>query len=530
MSKIENYDGIVVKGAREHNLKNISLKVPRNQLTVITGLSGSGKSSVAFDIIYAEGQRRYIESLSAYARNFLEQLKKPDVDGITGLSPAIAIDQKTTITNPRSTVGTTTEIYDYMRLLFSRVGKPMCPIHKTPVTSQKPQEIIADILKMPKGTKYFLMAPVVQDQKGEFLSEFQKWARKGFVRARVDGVWIELEKAKKLAKHKRHHIDLLIDRLIVDEKYQSRLAESLNVALSMAKGLAKVEVVDGVSKLYSIHQSCPQCGYSFQELDPRMFSFNNPRGACESCDGLGYKELQSEVDVQSDEDGEDIEDYDVYAQKTCEACQGSRLNEAARNVVIEGKHIGEYSNLSTKKLSQQLSQIKFKGSDALVAEKIIQQIVNRLSYLDRVGASYLSLNRQTRTLSGGEMQRIRLASQVGSALVGVLYVLDEPSIGLHPRDHARLLDIIKEIRDRGNTVLLVEHDEDTIEAADHILDLGPGAGVLGGQLVAQGTLEDIKNSSASLTGQYLSKKKSVSRPSAIRKGNGKFYRWTLQWI
>ncbi len=517
------YDGIVIKGAREHNLKNISLKIPRNKITVLTGLSGSGKSSVAFDIIYAEGQRRYVESLSAYARNYMDQLKKPDVDGISGLSPSIAIDQKTTISNPRSTVGTTTEIYDYMRLLFARVGKPKCPIHNVPVSSQTPQQIAADIMALPSGTKYYLMAPIVQDQKGEFLSEFQRWARKGFVKAKVDGVWIELDKAKKLAKHKRHNIDILIDRLIVDSKYQSRLAESLNVAISMAKGLVKVEVVGGGEpKLYSLHQSCPVCGYSFEELDSRMFSFNNPRGACPDCDGLGYIETSVEHKTQHSDEEDENDEFDPYSVHICTSCKGTRLNPAARNVFIADKNISDLVSLPVAHLLGELDKLSFLGSDAIVANKIIEQIQDRLRYLVRVGTGYLSLHRQTRTLSGGEMQRIRLASQVGSALVGVLYVLDEPSIGLHPRDHFRLLDIIREICNRGNTVLLVEHDEDTIQAADHIIDLGPGAGILGGQVMAEGNLKDIIESPGSLTGQYLSKSRVVPSPESYRIGSGKF--------
>ncbi|MCB0390768.1 MAG: excinuclease ABC subunit UvrA [Bdellovibrionales bacterium] len=512
------FDGITVKGAREHNLKNISLQVPRDKITVITGLSGSGKSSVAFDIIYAEGQRRYVESLSAYARNFMEQLKKPDVDSITGLSPSIAIDQKTTITNPRSTVGTTTEIYDFLRLLYARIGHPKCPEHQVEVQSQKPQQIVDDILSGPKGGKFFVLAPVVQDQKGEFLAEFQKWARKGFTRAKVDGQWMELENAKKLTKHKRHNIDLLIDRLVIDEKYRNRLSESINLALIMAKGMLKIEPLGKEAKLYSIHQACPICGYSFPELDPRMFSFNNPRGACEACDGLGY--IEYEYEYEGDE--EEIEDFDPYDIEVCETCHGTRLNAAARNVLVDGKNIAEVSDLPASELLEYFKNLKLEGSEKIIGDKIIKQITDRLTYLNRVGTGYLSLSRPTRTLSGGEMQRIRLASQVGSSLIGVLYVLDEPSIGLHPRDHHRLLEIIKEIRDRGNTVLLVEHDEDTIESADYIIDLGPGAGIQGGQLLVEGSLEELKRNKESLTAQYLNKKKQIPCPDSYRKGHGTY--------
>ena len=516
------YDGIILKGAREHNLKNITLHVPRNQMTVITGLSGSGKSSIAFDIIYAEGQRRYVESLSAYARNFMEQLKKPDVDSITGLSPAIAIDQKTTIANPRSTVGTTTEIYDFLRLLYARIGHPKCPIHNVEVKSQRPQQIVEDIFRQVQGNKFLLLAPVVQDEKGEFLAEFQKWARKGFVRARVDGQWVELEKAKKLAKHKRHHIDLLIDRLIVEEKYRSRTIESLNLALSLAKGMVKVEFLGQPAKLYSIHQACPECGYSFPELDPRLFSFNNPRGACEDCNGLGYIGSEHNFSVAENEEEEVEDSYDPYSIEICQACQGTRLNAQARNVLIDGKNIAEMSVLPATELQEYLSTLHLIGSEKIIGEKILQQIRQRLEYLIRVGTGYLSLNRPTRTLSGGEMQRIRLASQVGSSLVGVLYVLDEPSIGLHPRDHHRLLQIIKDIRDRGNTVLLVEHDEDTIAAADYVIDLGPGAGVRGGELLVEGSLQKLMETPNSLTAQYLSKRKSIPLPAKRRPGNGLF--------
>ncbi|MCB9026496.1 MAG: excinuclease ABC subunit UvrA [Bdellovibrionaceae bacterium] len=515
-----DYNGITVKGAREHNLKNVTLHVPRDKITVITGLSGSGKSSVAFDIIYAEGQRRYVESLSAYARNFMEQLKKPDVDSITGLSPSIAIDQKTTITNPRSTVGTTTEIYDFLRLLYARIGHPKCPIHQLEVKSQKPQQIVEDVFSLAKATKFFVLAPVVQDQKGEFLAEFQKWARKGFVRAKVDGQWVELEKAKKLAKHKRHNIDLLIDRLIVEDKYKTRLNESLNLALTMAKGMVKIEPVGKESKLYSIHQACPECGYSFLELDPRMFSFNNPRGACAECDGLGYIEYENEYEGGDEEGAED--DFDPYSNESCGECKGARLNAAARNVIVDGKNISQMSELPASELLEYLNTLPLVGTEKIIGDKILKQIKDRLSYIVRVGTGYLSLSRPTRTLSGGEMQRIRLASQVGSSLIGVLYVLDEPSIGLHPRDHQRLLEIIKEIRDRGNTVILVEHDEDTIASADYVIDLGPGAGILGGELLVEGSLEKLLQTSQSLTAQYLTKKKSIPLPKERRKGNGKY--------
>ena len=486
-------------------------------MTVLTGLSGSGKSSVAFDIIYAEGQRRYVESLSVYARNFMEQLKKPDVDSISGLSPAIAIDQRTTTTSPRSTVGTVTEVYDYLRLLFTKVGQPLCPEHQIPVSSQKPEQIVEDILSLPKGAPFYLLAPMVIDSKGEFLAEFHQWARKGFVRAKVDGKWIELSEAKKLSKHHRHNIDLLVDRLKAEDKWRSRLTESVNLALSMSQGTIRVERPDKKeSKLYSIHQACPECGYSFPELDSRLFSFNNPRGACTECEGLGEIEYYEDSNA-NEEDGEE-----VYFFETCQACQGQRLKPHALNVVINGKNISQYAQLSVDRLLKELEALKLKPRDAFIAEKIIKQMTSRLEYIQRVGAHYLSLDRPTKTLSGGEMQRIRLASQVGSSLVGVLYVLDEPSIGLHPRDHQRLLDIMKEVRDRGNTVLVVEHDEDTIRNADYVIDLGPGAGSQGGEVMAQGTPSQIAKASKSLTGQYLSRKKKVEVPKQRRQGNGTF--------
>ncbi len=510
-------NGITVKGAREHNLKNFSTFIPRNQITVITGLSGSGKSSLAFDTIYAEGQRRYVESLSAYARNFLEQMKKPDVDAISGLSPAIAIDQKSISTNPRSTVGTVTEIYDYLRLLYARIGTPYCPDHKVPVSSQSPEQIVEDILKMKKGTKFFVMAPMVKSRKGEFLADFQKWAQKGFTRAKVDGRWVELASAKKLAKTKTHDIDLLIDRLVMKSGVETRLRESLHLALSMAEGQALIsEVGKEEPRLYSIHSACPECGMSFPELEPRLFSFNNPKGACETCHGLGSVEM-GEV-YENDEVGE--LEVDDYALDVCPDCEGTRLRSEARHVLLDGHTITSLTVQPAEKLLSFLDELHLDPRHQLIGEKILKQIQGRLGYLTRVGCGYLSLERPTRTLSGGEAQRIRLASQVGSALVGILYVLDEPSIGLHPRDHARLLEILKEIRDRGNTIIMVEHDEDTMKGADHLIDLGPRAGRLGGELIAEGTPTEIANHTSSLTGQYLSKKKSIPVPTKRRKGHG----------
>ncbi len=525
--------GITVKGAREHNLKSVDVRIPRGQITVVTGLSGSGKSSLAFDTIYAEGQRRYVESLSAYARSFIEQMKKPDVDSITGLAPAIAIDQKSISHNPRSTVGTVSEVYDYLRLLMARIGVPECPVHQIPVAAQSPQQIVSDIMARPRGAKFFLLAPVFRDKKGEFQAEFQKWARRGFAKVRVDGQWLDLANAPKLARHRAHDIDLLVDRLIVDDAQVNRVKSSLNLALSLAHGQVLIEYVGGQSKMYSIHQACPECGYSFPEIEPRFFSFNNPRGACPDCNGLGTKDIEEyEVNESShqkewrvlnqklkvDED-EDVE-LDERALRICSTCQGTRLKTEALNVKLDGRNIAELSHLSIQELHKHLKQLKLDSRQQLIGEKILAQITDRLSYLERVGASYLSLDRPTRTLSGGEAQRIRLASQVGSALVGVLYVLDEPSIGLHPRDHHRLIEILKEIRDMGNTVLMVEHDEESIREADYLIDLGPRAGRLGGQLISAGSPNEVSSDPKSLTGQYLSGRMKVDMPVSRRKGSG----------
>ncbi len=538
-------DGIIVKGAREHNLKNISVTIPRNKVTVFTGLSGSGKSSLAFDTVYAEGQRRYVESLSAYARNFLEQLKKPNVDSVTGLSPAIAIDQKTVGLNPRSTVGTITEVYDYLRLLFAKVGTPLCPDHHMPVSSQTPNQIIDDVLKKGNGAKLFIMAPMAEGKKGEFLAEFQKWFKKGFVKAKVDGEFVEIESiiaaSKKLAKTKEHNIDLVVDQIILKEGIRHRLSESVNTALSLAAGRIVIETAKGERTNFSLHSACPQCGFSFPEMEPRLFSFNNPRGACGTCHGLGTLDLVeeeefSESDVgarkldkvkysykgQKVSDSDDDEDEAEIVITACPDCHGARLKKESLNVKIEDKNIAELSMISILELNQFISKIKWSDKNKFIADKITKQITDRLNYLDRVGTSYLSLSRQASTLSGGEAQRIRLATQVGSALIGCMYVMDEPSIGLHPRDHHRLLEIIQELKDRGNTIILVEHDEDTIMSADFVVDLGPRAGKLGGDIMAQGTPQELMKDPHSVTGQYLSRKKRIAVPSERRKGSGQF--------
>jgi excinuclease ABC subunit A len=538
-------DGIVVKGAREHNLKNISVTIPRNKITVFTGLSGSGKSSLAFDTVYAEGQRRYVESLSAYARNFLEQLKKPNVDSVTGLSPAIAIDQKTVGLNPRSTVGTITEVYDYLRLLYAKVGTPLCPDHHIPVSSQTPNQIIDDVLKKGNGAKLFIMAPMAEGKKGEFLAEFQKWFKKGFVKAKVDGEFVEIESiiaaSKKLAKTKEHNIDLVVDQIILKEGIRHRLSESINTALSLAAGRIVIETAKGERTNFSLHSACPKCGFSFPEMEPRLFSFNNPRGACVTCHGLGTLDLVeeeefSESDVgarkldkvkysykgQKVSDGDDEEEEAEIVMTACPDCNGARLKKESLNVKIEDKNIAELSAISILELNQFVSKIKWSEKNKFIADKITKQITDRLNYLDRVGTSYLSLSRQASTLSGGEAQRIRLATQVGSALIGCMYVMDEPSIGLHPRDHHRLLEIIQELKERGNTIILVEHDEDTIMSADFVVDLGPRAGKLGGDIMAQGTPQELMKNPNSMTGQYLSRKKRILVPTERRKGNGQF--------
>ena len=535
-------DGISILGARENNLKNISLTIPRDKMTVITGLSGSGKSTLAFDTIYAEGQRRYVEGLSAYARNFLDQFKKPEVDSITGLSPAIAIDQKSVSHSPRSTVGTVTEVYDFLRLMFAKVGVPHCPTHHIPVESQTPQAIVDDIYKMSEGAKFLVLAPMAIGKKGEFHNEFEKWLKKGFVRAKVDGQYIELEGAKKLAKTKAHDIDLVVDRLILKKDIRRRLSESVQNAIAQSDGHVVIELVTGERKSYSIHSACPECGFSFPNIEPRFFSFNNPRGACESCHGLGTLDLEEQLDEdgetrrfaettkysykgkarpKTDEDDEsNEEDLDILDLSVCSACKGTRLKPESLSVLIDGKNIAQYAALASSDLQGALKKIHFAQRDRAIAEKILEQILSRLDYLVRVGVGYLSLDRSTRTLSGGESQRIRLASQVGSSLIGVLYVLDEPSIGLHPRDHDRLLEILKDLRDLGNTVLIVEHDEDTILAADEVIDIGPRAGVLGGNVMAKGSPSQIAKDPKSLTGQYISGKISIPTPAVRRVGNG----------
>ncbi len=539
-----DFDGIRVKGAREHNLKNVHVEIPRNKITVITGLSGSGKSSIAFDTIYAEGQRRYVDSLSTYARNFLDKLKKPDVDSIVGLSPAIAIDQKSVGLNPRSTVGTVTEVYDYLRLLYAKVGTPHCPTHHIPVAGQTPDQIIDDVMKMAAGSRLIVLSPFVQGKKGEFLNDFQKFIKRGFVSAKIDGAYVELESAKKLTKTKSHDIDIVIDKIVMKPEVRGRLAESIHMAIQHGGGRVAIERADKTleRKTYSIHSACPVCGFGFPEIEPRFFSFNNPRGACKTCNGLGTIDIEEIEQVQyqsgdeprmvqnvkyrisdkiahkteEDEDGE----VDELAIRMCPECLGTRLAEGPRNVLIAGKAITQLANLSAIELRETLQASEWSSRGQLIAEKILKQIDSRLNYLIRVGTGYLSMDRPTRTLSGGEAQRIRLATQVGSSLIGVLYVLDEPSIGLHPRDHHRLLDILRDLKDLGNTILMVEHDEDTIRSADYLIDIGPRAGLLGGSVIAAGTPQQIQDEPSSITGGYLSGRLSIPVPKKRRKGSG----------
>ena len=590
-------DRIVIRGAREHNLKAIDLEIPRDQLVVITGLSGSGKSSLAFDTIYAEGQRRYVESLSAYARQFLEQMEKPDVDSIEGLSPAISIEQKTTSKNPRSTVGTVTEIYDYLRVLFARVGVPHCPQCGKEISAQTVQQMVDRVQTLPGGSRLLVLAPVVRGRKGEYRKLFFDLKRQGYVRVRVNGQVRELTEDIELAKTKKHTIEVVVDRIIIREGLGTRLADSLETALRLADGVAQVEVVDGPAMLFSERLACAECGISFPEVSPRMFSFNNPYGACPACGGIGtryevdparvvpeekrslnqgalapwagqpgsvfkqtlqvlarrhkfsldtpwgklsktardiilhgetgdgfegvlkildrkYKETLSE-----DSRGE-IEHF--MTLQDCPACEGSRLRPEALAVKIARRSIADLVRLPIKTAGEFFDTLKLTEREVAIARRVLKEVRERLGFLTAVGLDYLTLARPAATLSGGEGQRIRLATQIGSSLVGVLYILDEPSIGLHQRDNRRLLDTLKRLRDLGNTVLVVEHDEETIRSADFVVDLGPGAGEHGGHVVAMGTPDEIVSNPASLTGRFLAGKEQIRPPAGRRAPEGKF--------
>ncbi|MBO8159013.1 excinuclease ABC subunit UvrA [Thermosyntropha sp.] len=611
-------DFIYIKGAREHNLKNIELKIPRDKLVVFTGVSGSGKSSLAFDTIYSEGQRRYVESLSTYARQFLGQMDKPDVDYIEGLSPSISIDQKSTSNNPRSTVGTVTEIYDYLRLLFARVGKPHCPHCKVPIQRQTVDQVVDSLLSLPEKTKIKVLAPVVKGQKGEHRKVLQNLFKDGFVRVMVDGYEYTADEEIVLDKNKKHDISAVVDRLVIREGIRSRLAEAVEMAFELSEGIVNVVILgeDGKEdiKIFSRDFACTSCGFSLPELSPRMFSFNSPFGACPECDGLGEKKeidphlvldmdksleegaiiawangfhsyyqqvtasmarlykipmdkplkklTKKQLDIilygngdekflvtytnsygetgtfrtsyegvinnlsrryretKSDASREEIERYMTSAP--CTACKGKRLKPEVLWVLIEGKSIADVTAMSVKEAALFFENLRLSERDEMIARQVIKEIKSRLKFLLDVGLDYLTLDRAAGTLSGGEAQRIRLATQVGSSLVGVLYVLDEPSIGLHQRDNNRLIGTLKRLRDLGNTVIVVEHDEDTIRSADFIVDIGPGAGVHGGEIVTAGTLEEVMNDEKSLTALYLSGKMDIKVPASRRKGNGKY--------
>jgi excinuclease ABC subunit A len=606
---------IFVKGAREHNLKNIDIEIPRDKLIVFTGLSGSGKSSLAFDTIYAEGQRRYVESLSSYARQFLGQMEKPDVDYIEGLSPAISIDQKTTSKNPRSTVGTVTEIYDYLRLLYARIGIPHCPVCGREITQQTIDQIVDRVITLPEGSKIQVLAPVVRGRKGEHIKELEAARRGGFVRVRVDGSVYDLSETIKLEKNKKHTIDIVVDRLVIHPEIRSRLADSIETASSLSGGLTVVSVVDGEDLLFSQNYACPEHGISVEELTPRMFSFNNPFGACPKCTGLGVfmkidpdliipdkslsvnkgglkasgwamegstiasmymnalaKRYHFSLDTPIGELPETVVDILLYGTKgekitverrneygsgvyhtefegiinnlerrfretqsnwikeeiegymraiPCDACHGKRLSPISLAVTVGGINISDFCDKSVTEALGFINQLQLTDRENMIARTILKEIRSRLGFLQSVGLEYLTLSRSSGTLSGGESQRIRLATQIGSSLMGVLYILDEPSIGLHQRDNDKLLATLKHLRDLGNTVIVVEHDEDTMRAADHIVDIGPGAGIHGGNVVFNGKVEDIVNCEESITGQYLSGKKRVEVPKQRRKGNGK---------
>ncbi|OQP00207.1 excinuclease ABC subunit UvrA [Parageobacillus galactosidasius] len=608
-------DKIIVKGARAHNLKNIDVEIPRDKLVVLTGLSGSGKSSLAFDTIYAEGQRRYVESLSAYARQFLGQMDKPDVDAIEGLSPAISIDQKTTSRNPRSTVGTVTEIYDYLRLLFARIGRPVCPEHGIEIKSQTIEQMVDRLLAYPERTKMQILAPVVSGRKGTHAKTLEDIRKQGYVRVRVDGEMRELTEDIELEKNKKHSIEVVVDRIIIKEGIAARLADSLETALKLADGKVLIDVIGEEELLFSEKHACPYCGFSIGELEPRMFSFNSPYGACPDCDGLGAKlEVDPDLVIPNDEltlrehaiapwepqssqyypqlleavcnhygidmdvpvkdlpkeqldkilygsGGEKIyfryqndfgqvrEQYIVFegvipnverryretssdyvreqmekymAHQPCPTCKGNRLKKESLAVLVGGKHIGEVTALSVTEALEFFQNLQLSEKEKKIAHLILREIRERLGFLKNVGLDYLTLNRSAGTLSGGEAQRIRLATQIGSRLTGVLYVLDEPSIGLHQRDNDRLIATLKSMRDIGNTLIVVEHDEDTMLAADYLIDIGPGAGIHGGEVVAAGTPQEVMDNPNSLTGQYLSGKKFIPIPAERRKPDGRW--------
>ena len=495
---------IIIRGAREHNLKNIDVTIPRDLITVITGPSGSGKSSLAIDIIYAEGQRRYVESLSAYARQFLDQLQKPEVDYIEGLSPSIAIDQRTVSRSPRSTVGTITEIYDYMRVLYTRIGKPVCYKCATPIASQDSESIMQRVMSLPVGSRLQVLSPIVRDRKGEYRRELAEMRAEGFVRARIDGEMQDLTADIKLQRHKRHTIEIVIDRLIIKRNISRQLRNAIDTALRHSETVI-INLIDEEQDIpLSRTMACPNCGISYPEITPRFFSFNSRMGACPSCRGLGYEDMEEETEAH---DG----------QRRCRACGGQRLRKEALNVLVGGQSISDFAGMHVCDSIEFINALRLSKRERTIANRVLKEVTDRLGFLERVGLGYLTLDRTSLTLSGGEAQRIRLATQMGSALTGVIYVLDEPSMGLHPRDCRKLLESLATIRDRKNTVLVVEHDEDTIRFADHVLDMGPGAGARGGWIVASGTPEQIEANDKSLTGKYLSGQLSIEVPERRRK-------------
>ena len=513
-------EAIRIRGCRVHNLKNLDLDIPRDKLVVITGPSGSGKSSLAFDTIYAEGQRQYLETLSVYARQFVQQMERPDVDLVEGLEPTISIDQLSYVPNPRSTVGTITEIYDYLRLLFARLGEPSCYQCGTPICHQSPEEIVESLCELLDGTKAILLAPLVRGRKGAHADVLESIRKAGFVRARIDGQVYDMDHLPELAPRKNHSIEAVVDRIVIREGLRSRIAESLNLALRHGEGAVVVMWLDpgadGNSpenwneRLFSTLYACPTCKTSFPELEPRSFSFNSPYGACPKCEGLG---------LLTEPDPEEPNQPEAVRTIVCDACQGARLRPEARAVRVGGKAIHEIAAQTvrqSKAFSEQLLTT-FHEDDLPVAEPILREIIKRLDFLDRVGVDYLTLNRPADTLSGGEMQRVRLATSIGSGLVGTCYVLDEPSIGLHPRDNARLIDALRNLQEQGNTVLVVEHDEAMMRAADYLIDMGPGAGLHGGQVVAEGTAEEVCRNPASITGRYLSGELEIPIPAERRK-------------
>ncbi len=507
-------NSIIIKGAREHNLKNIDVEIPRDKLVVITGLSGSGKSSLAFDTIYAEGQRRYVESLSAYARQFLEQMGKPDVDSIEGLSPAISIEQKSTSHNPRSTVGTVTEIYDYLRPLFARVGRPYCFRCGEEITAQTVQQMVDAIASLPEGEKFQILAPIVRGRKGEYRKELLEMRKAGYVRARVDGKIIDLGEDISLDKQKKHTIEIIVDRLVMKagDALMRRLADSVETSVKLTGGLVGVLTEDARTRLYSDKLACITCGVSYPEVTPRIFSFNSPHGACPACDGIGYAMMPG-----------DQEEEDFTLLEPCQACHGARLRPESLSIKLAKQSIAEVTSLSVRAAADFFLSLKFTDRELVIAHRILKEIRERLGFLVNVGLDYLTLDRAAATLSGGEGQRIRLATQIGSGLVGVLYILDEPSIGLHQRDNRRLLQTLLRLRDLGNTVVVVEHDAETMQAADHLLDMGPGAGSHGGHVIAQGTPQQVMGDPNSLTGQYLRGAQTVSVPQRRRKPRGMLF-------